>query len=138
MWTRALYGPEDLDDWTVGHDPGDNTQATATRAAAGVGKRNVCTGFAFTINGGATAPAAISLSCRIIDGASGGSTYLWQGRLALPATAGAVSGVISPPKWLVGSKNTAMTIEFSAAGGVNTFECVTMEGCVRERLPRNE
>lgn len=117
-------------DWTKTHGPAANTPATCTQAAAGAGKRNVCTGLTVMLVSNTVAPAAAAVVVRLIDGASGGTTYLWEMRLSLPATAGAASGAVRENLFIVGSPNTAMTLEFSAAGGANTFESVSMEGAV--------
>lgn len=114
--------------WTAIHLPAANTQATITRAAAGAGIRNVCTGLTVIFAAGATAPTAINVAVNLIDGASGGGTYLWRATLSLPATAGAVNGIARQPLWIPGTANTAMTLEFSVAGGANTIESVSMEG----------
>ncbi len=114
--------------WTAHSVPAANTQATVSRAAAGIGIRNVCTELTVALAAGATAPTAVQLSVSLIDGASAGLTYLWRAVIALPATAGAVTGFVVSGLWLPGTANTAMTLEFSAAGGVNTFESVSMSG----------
>ena len=117
------------DEWHISHLPAANTQATITQAAAGAGKRNICTGFTVMFVAGATAPTAINVSVSLIDGAAGGTTYLWRATISLPATAGATSGIARMGRW-IGSANTAMTLEFSAAGGANTIQSVAMEGTV--------
>ena len=114
--------------WDAQHVPAANTQATATRASAGSGVRNVCQGFTVTLAATASAPAAVNITVAVIDGSTGGTTYLWRTTISLPATAGAISSFVRSGIWLVGSAATAMTIEFSAAGGANTIESVTMEG----------
>lgn len=117
--------------WTVNSNPGVNAQATATKAAApaGSGIRRVCTGICASLAAGAVAPAAVELSVNLRDGASGAGNILWTGVISLPATA----GTSAPPIELsglqiVGSKETAMTLEFSGAGGANTFEAVSLQG----------
>lgn len=120
------------DYWDAQHVPAVNTQATATKASAGAGKRNVCTGFTVTLASNGTAPAAVQTVVSIIDGASGGGTALWTSVIALPAVAGAMSSLVRSNIWLVGSAATAMTIEFSAGGGANTIQSVTMEGTTIE------
>lgn len=114
--------------WYIHHLPAANTQATITRAAAGVGVKNVCLGFTVTLAAQSTAPAAVQLSVSLIDGASGGGTYLWRSVISLPAIAGAVSSITLSNVYLVGTANTALTLEFSAAGGANTIESVSMRG----------
>ena len=117
-----------VDVWTAIHVPAANTQATATKAAAGVGIVNVCTAITVTLAAGATAPTAINLQVNLIDGASGGGTYLWRTTISLPATAGATTGYVLSDVVLPGTANTAMTLEFSGAGGANTIESVSMSG----------
>ena len=114
--------------WTEKHLPAANTQATITRASAGGSIKNVCTGFTVTLCAGVTAPAAIQVSVAVIDGATGGGTYLWRSNISLPAIAGAITSFVRGGLWLVGTAATGLTIEFSAAAGANTFESVTMEG----------
>jgi len=115
--------------WSVKHRPGTNVQATATRAAASkTGQRLVATSITVTFTAGTSAPSANSITVSLIDGASGGGTTLWGPHdISIPAVAGAMNG-IALPCWIVGSANTAMTLEFSAAGGANTFESVTLTG----------
>lgn len=114
--------------WTSVHQPAANTQATTTKAAAGAGVTNVCTGITVTLAAGSTAPSAVQLSVVLRDGASGAGTVKWAGVLSLPATAGASVGITRSGLWIEGTANTAMTLEFSAAGGANTVEAVSLEG----------
>lgn len=107
------------------HFPAANAQATIGAAAAPAGFKNVCTQITVTFAAGATAPAAIQVNAKLIDGASGGGTILWGGVFALPAVAGASTGA-SPSGWWEGTAATAMTLEFNAAGGANTIEAVSM------------
>lgn len=91
--------------------------------------RNVCTGLTVVLVAGASAPTATTVSVALIDGAAGGTTYLWgPHNLGIPAVAGATNGIVVEPIRKPGSANTAMTLEFSAAGGANTIESVSMEG----------
>lgn len=119
--------------FTQSHIPATNTQATATQSSAGSGKRNVCTGFTVTLASGASAPTpGAPVSVSVIDGASGATTYLWRSIITIPAVAGAQVSIVRTGIWLVGSQATAMTLEFSAAGGSNTYESVTLNGVVVE------
>lgn len=115
-------------DWTQVHAPAANTQATCTQAAAGPETRNVCTGLTVTLAAGATAPTAGTLTVALIDGDSGGSVALWKTVIAVTATAGSQVTIARSGLWVQGSPNTAMTLEFSDAGGGNTLESVAMEG----------
>ena len=121
-----------FDSWTADNVPAANTQATATKASAGAGLRNVCMSITVTLAATATAPTAVNLTINLIDGASGGTTYLWQTTVSLPATAGAATGFAITGLAIRGTADTAMTLEFSAAGGLSTIESVTMSG-VTER-----
>ena len=85
-----------------------------------------------TLAATATAPTAVNLTINLIAGASGGTTYLWQTTVSLPATAGAATGFAITGLAIRGTADTAMTLEFSAAGGLSTIESVTMSG-VTER-----
>ena len=127
-WQRTLHEDAAAGIFSKHHVPAANTQATATQAAAGDGKRNVCTWLTVTLAAGATAPAAVNVSVSLIDGATGGTTYLWRMTLSLAAVAGQSNEFGLSGLWLVGSQNTAMTLEFSAAGGLNTFESVSFGG----------
>lgn len=114
--------------WEATHVPAANTVATVSKAAAGAGVRNVCTGFTVAIASGAVAPTATQLTVALIDGAAGGATYIWRAVIALPAVAGATTAYVRSHCWLPGSANTAMTLEFSGAGGANTYQSVSMDG----------
>lgn len=116
--------------WTAIHVPPSNTKATATKASAGAGKRNICTGFTVTIATDATAPTAANLTVSLIDGSSGGTNYLWRSTISIPAVAGAQVSIVRGSLWIPGSQATAMTLEFSAAGGADTLESVSMEGTI--------
>ena len=107
------------------HEPAAGSQATITAAAPGIGFRNICLGFTVTFLGSASAPAAALRSVRLIDGASGGTTYLWGTRLAVPATAGTGMGA-TREGWWRGSENTALTLEFDS-GLANAVQTVEME-----------
>lgn len=119
--------------FTGTHVPATNVQASKVQASAGSGKRNVCTGFTVTITAGASAPtAAAPITVQVVDGDTGGTTYLWRTIINLPAVAGAQVSIVRGGLWLVGSQATKLTIEFSAAGGTNTYESVSIEGVVVE------
>lgn len=115
--------------WSIVHTPAANTQATISRAAAGAGLKHVCVGLSATFVAATTAPAAIQVSVALRDGASGAGTILWQANMSLPATGGASSQPIQLTELFIpGTANTAMTLEFSVAGGANTLENVALMG----------
>lgn len=125
----ARLGAPATDSWSVFHEPAANAQATITKAAGTGTQRHVCTDLTATIAAQATAPAAVQVVARLRDGATGAGTVLWAAVLSIPATAGISCGVaiaFSHPK--IGSQATAMTLEFSAAGGANTIEAVSLGG----------
>jgi hypothetical protein len=110
-------------EWALNHCPNANIQATITKAAGGAGVRHVLRSFlAIIMSNTAVANTAI---LQIRDGASGAGTILYCGRL----TVGAISSELFLAGLnLFGSENTAMTIEFNAAGGANVMESVSMSG----------
>lgn len=114
--------------WQAVHAPAANTQATVTKAAAGAGIRNVCTGLTVTLAATAAAPAAVQVFVSLIDGATGGTTYLWRTAISLPAVAGAITSFNRSDLWIPGTANTALCLEMSAAGGANTIASVAMDG----------
>jgi hypothetical protein len=110
--------------WSQAHEPAANTKATTTKAAGLASERHVCTGFSVTLSCGAVAPTAVEVAVQLLDGA----TVKWAGKLALPAVAGTVVGLARSGLWIVGTAGTAMTLEFSAAGGASTTQVVSLEG----------
>lgn len=122
--------------WKAGNLGTDNVKATATQAAVSTsGQRLVINWLNVMIVGGASAPAAKTVSVAIINGASGGTDYAWGPQaLAIPAVAGAVDGIAMANLSIPGKPNTALTIEFSVAGGSNTIQSVDMGGTVTDGL----
>lgn len=115
-------------DWSVTHAPAVNTVATATKAAGAAGVRHVCTSISARLLGGVAAPAAIQGTLNLRDGATGAGTIIWSQTVVLAAAAGAKDEVSMSGLNIVGSAATAMTLEFVAAGGANTFESVSLTG----------
>ena len=88
--------------------------------------RHVVTGFTFSLAIVGTAQAA-ALQVDVIDGASGGTTRLWSGVMG--------GGAINTNQQiqvsccsLMGTANTALTIEFSAAGATATVQACSLWG----------
>lgn len=125
---RQIVRPWGAGEWSQVHLPAVNTRATSTKTAGGAGIRHVCTGLTVILAGDSTAPAATVLDVRLRDGIADTGTILWQAKITLPATAGAMNGISRSGLHIKGSAATAMTLEFSAAGGANTFESVSFEG----------
>lgn len=112
--------------WSINHTPVANTQATISRAAA-AGQRHVCKSITATLIGlAASAEATVLVNLR--DGATGAGTILWSTRLLVVGGTGSQTGVSLSDLNIVGSVNTAMTLEFAAAGGASTFEAVALTG----------
>lgn len=114
-------------EWSINHTPAANTQATITRAAGAAGVRHVCKSITATLIGLAAAVEATVL-VNLRDGATGAGTILWSTRLLVQGGTGAETGISLSGLNIVGSAATAMTLEFAAAGGANTFESVAMTG----------
>jgi hypothetical protein len=108
-------------DWSVVDFPATNAIATATKAAGGASVRHILTGFCFTLSGAAAAATAL-VRCDVLDGA----TPIFSG--VLSAVANETAKIEFEELSLVGSLNTAMVIQFSAAGGAGTQEAVSMFG----------
>lgn len=110
--------------WSANNVPATATQATVTKAAGGAGVKHVCNSITATIACGSTAQAPVFVYLR--DGASGVGTIIWAAAIAAPANG--VGGVCISDLNIVGSANTAMTLEFSAAGVTSSQEAVTLSG----------
>lgn len=119
---------QDSASWSVVHTPSANAQATASKAAAGAGIKHVCKGYAWSLSSGAGAPTPELITIAIRDGATGAGTILWQETVSLPATAGSNAGRVVTGLYLVGTANTAMTIETDSAPGANVVASVSFFG----------
>lgn len=111
--------------WSINNTPAVNTQATITRAAGGAGVRHVCTSISGTLIGQTGAvEATVLLNLR--DGATGAGAILWSQRYLLSAVM--LTGVALTGLQIPGTANTAMTLEWAAAGGALSFESVALTG----------
>lgn len=112
--------------WSCVSAPAAGTQATCSRAAGGGSVRHVVTGWQACYSDTAAATAARHANLR--DGATGAGTVLASSLLAVPV-AGDSKCVNSPPGFTkIGTANTAMTIEFDAAGAGTSEQTVFMSG----------
>lgn len=109
--------------WSVNHAPAAATQATIAKAAV-AGKRHVCKCITATLACGATAQTPITVVLR--DGLTGAGPVLWAGVLSAPVNQ--CASIQLPGLSIVGSPNTAMTLEFTAAGVAASLEAVTLNG----------
>ena len=114
-------------EWSINHTPAANTQATITRAAGAAGVRHVCRSISATLIGlAASAEATVLVNLR--DGATGAGTILRSWRLLVVGGTASEVGVELSGLNILGSAATAMTIEFAAAAGADTFETVALSG----------
>lgn len=104
-------------EWAVNSEPAVTTQATATKAAGGVGVRHVCRSLHFSL---AAVAAQTIISARVRDGASGAGTILWSQQVIAPA--GSAVHIELAGLNIVGSAATAMTFEWSGAPVATNFE----------------
>lgn len=116
-------------DWGVVHVPATVTQATATKSAGAAGVRHIATSVTATLCAGASSiTAAAPLVVNLRDGASGAGTIVWSTIINVPIAAAQCTGVALSGLNVVGSTATAMTLEFNAAGGTNSYESVSLTG----------
>lgn len=117
--------------FTLMHAPSSATQATASQAA-NPGEKHVADCLMATFAALTTAPTAVQVAVVIRDGPTGAGTILFQAVMSLPATGGAnAPPIVACPTGglgLIGTVNTAMTVEFTASGGTNTVESVFLRG----------
>ena len=112
--------------WAVTNGAAVGAQSTISRAAVAA-VRHCCTGIAFCLSA-TTALAAISTATvNLRDGATGAGTVLWSWQVTLPAATLLPLFVQLAGLELVGSVNTAMTLEFAAGIG-NLMTSVSLAG----------
>lgn len=129
--TQSPYIVSGPGQWTILNAPAVNTLATVTKAAGGAGVRHVLQALTPSLflatNANFTAVSPVYVVIR--DGAAGAGTILYQ--LIIALNAAAASGGIClqvPPLNVIGSQNSSMTIEFTAAPGLTNFECISGSG----------
>lgn len=114
--------------WTVVSNPASGSQATASLAAEAA-VRHVADCISMSANA-AGATVATNLTVNLRDGATGAGTIIWTTQLG--ATVLAAGGYFNTPYTvcglnLVGTTNTAMTLEYSA-GLAGLIESVSLSG----------
>jgi hypothetical protein len=114
-------------EWSLTSAPVSGNQASATRAAGGAGVRHVLRSISASA-GAVAAPAATVVTVVVRDGATGVGTVLWSRMIGVEAVAGKVTGFDPVGLNIVGSANTAMTVEFASGGGVGVFETIAATG----------
>lgn len=108
--------------WAIRSQPAAATQATVSRAAV-ASTRHVCKSITLSLLGVA-AQGPIEFFLR--DGATGAGAVLWSIRLQCPA--GDVRTIVLSGVNIVGSVNTAMTLESGAAPAATNFASVALTG----------
>lgn len=117
----ALPAPPNT--WAINHAPAAATKPTITRAAGGANVRHTATSITVCAVGVA-AQGPITFNLR--DGATGAGTVLWTATVSAPI---GQSVCVSPaPVNIVGSRNTAMTLEAAAAPAATNFATVSLTG----------
>jgi hypothetical protein len=107
-------------------NPAAGSQATISQAAGGAGIRNVATAVCFSA-GSTTAPVLTALTVNLRDGATGAGTVKATFEVIIPAATGQNVAPFCTPVNVIGSVNTAMTLEFSASLA-NLIEAVSLQG----------
>jgi hypothetical protein len=115
--------------WSVISNPAAGSQATASIAAE-ASVRHVVDCIAFSA-ASTTAPVLTALTVNVRDGATGAGTIIWTNQVVIPAGTGQN---VAPMNFcglnLVGTTNTAMTLEFSASLANRAALLVT--GCAKK------
>lgn len=114
------------DSFKIQNTPAAAAQASASKTAGGAGVSNVCLRCIATVSAGATAQTPIVLNLR--DGATGAGTVIASWSLACPTNSCVVVDTGVAPLFLMGSPNTAMTLEFAGAGVAASQETCTIIG----------
>ena len=99
----------------VDYRTGVVTPASVTQAAAGAGRKNVAKFISATV-GRISAAGSFRLNLR--DGASGAGTILQSWEIGVPNT-GDSNSIVEGPFFIIGSANTAMTLEFTGNAAAN-------------------
>ena len=107
--------------WAIQHQPAAATAATISQAADTNG-RHVARFITICLSAVA---AQTTLVYNLRDGASGAGTIVWSARLA--GTAGAGHCITAEVR-IIGTKNTAMTLESAAAPAATNFATVSLNG----------
>ena len=109
-------------EWSISQSPASATQATVTRAAV-AGARHVCRSISVSL---AAVVAQGPINFILRDGASGMGASLWQ--VTINAAAGDGKWLALDGLNIVGSENTAMTLESNAAPAPTNFAAVALSG----------
>ena len=112
--------------WSVVSNPAAGSQASASIANEG-SVRHVADCLAFSA-GSTSAPSLTALTVNLRDGATGAGTILWTHEVVVTAATGQnIAPFATCGLNLVGTTNTAMTLEFSASLA-NLVEAASLSG----------
>lgn len=114
--------------WMATSAPAVNTQATASKAAGAAGTRHVCTGISMVLAQDATGGTPFAGTVNLRDGATGAGTILGTWFINIATTAYGWNHLEMTGLNVVGTAATAMTLEFTSAGGAHTLESCTLTG----------
>jgi hypothetical protein len=111
-------------EWTLASAPAAATAATATRAAGTLDTRHVLRSFTADLNAVNAQAAPVEFVVR--DGLTGAGTILWRRRLI--ALAGDTRSIEIGGLNIIGSPNTAMTVETTGAPAAGNFVTISATG----------
>jgi hypothetical protein len=114
---------KDRVEWTIRQEAAANTRSTVSKPAEIDGGRHVIKSFWLSMAG---ASASGVVKARLRDGASDTGALKFSASLAHPAGGVAACGLSGVN--IIGSPDTAATVEFDIAGGVGTEQSVFMSG----------
>lgn len=115
-------------DWVVTHAPAASNQASASKAAGVGGVRHVCTSVSFNLTQTSTGGTPFTGVVNLRDGATGAGSVLATWSIAVPTAACSNSNFSLSSLNIIGTADTAMTLEFTAGGGAQTVESCTITG----------
>ena len=108
--------------WAIQHAPAAAAQATISQAADAAG-RHVAKSLTVCISAAATAQTPLQFTLR--DGATGAGTVLWTAQLSSVANS---SNCVMANVDIIGTKNTAMTLEAAGVTVAGAFATVSLNG----------
>lgn len=111
-------------EWAITSAPAANTVASTTKGAGAGSERHVLRSINASIS--AVAEIAAPLTVVVRDGAAGVGTIIWQEKLM--QVVGRSDRVSLSGLNIIGSRNTAMTVEFTSAPGATNFETISCTG----------
>lgn len=104
--------------WGISNVSAGGAQGTASKAAGGGTVRHIVDCISFSADSSAAVTAS-NVTLNVRDGATGAGTAIWSYALSFPTVAALGVQEVAPHSLcglnLIGTANTAMTIEFSAA-----------------------